>query len=775
MVSIFAAAALFQTSKPISITVDPSQIVHRVSKDLYGIFFEEINCAGDGGIYPELVRNRSFDDSENRPDHWEISSGLEADVENGKLVVIGHDSGVITNKGYWGMNLEKGQKYTLQITGDFPAESQMTIEATNGSKSVWNSTIKLPVGMGRTIVTSITPTASTSTGALALKVPKGQKLSLDYVSVFPTNTFKGHKNGLRPGLMTMLTDMKPAFVRFPGGCWVEGDRMDSAYRWKTTINNLETRRTVPNLWGYKSTNGLGYHEYLQMCEDLNSVPLFVVNCGMSHKETVPLNQMDEYVQDALDAIEYANGPATSKWGSVRASNGHPKPFNLKYLEIGNENGGPAYNERYKLIFDAVKKRYPEIVTIADVWGGTPTSAPIEIIDEHYYSDPGFFFRNANRYDSYDRKGPKVYVGEYAVTQGAGSGNHIAAIAEAAFMTGMERNSDHVVMSSYAPLFANVNLKSWNPDLIYFDSSRVYGTPSYYVQKLFSQNRATDIVRSSISSVPDAITPFPSGGIGVGTWSTKSEFKDITMTENGVTKSFDNPKTDLKSVTGSWEYEGNTIRQTSMEDGTRSVFPSSNSKNYTLRLKAKKISGDEGFLITVGYKDRDNYLWLNLGGWQNSQHGLEYAVAGSKSEVGRRIPGKIETGRWYDVEIAYAPDRVICKLDGRVIFDQKPVATPSFFYTAGIDRAKNELVVKIVQGLGTPQDVIVQLANSSTTAAVKGTILSNNDIHAENSLENPKKIAPKTTTGRIQNGKLEFTAQPYSLTIFRIPIKQGLAR
>ncbi|MEI7985413.1 MAG: alpha-L-arabinofuranosidase C-terminal domain-containing protein, partial [Armatimonadota bacterium] len=503
---------------------------------------------------------------------------------------------------------------------------------------------------------------------------------------------------------------------------------------------------------------------------LSAVPLFVVNCGMSHREVIPMDKMDEYVQDALDAIEYANGAINTKWGGLRAANGHPKPFNLKYVEIGNENGGTAYDERYKLIFDAIKKNNPEIMTIADVWGGTPKSAPIEAIDEHYYSDPGFFFRNANRYDSYDRKGPKVYVGEYAVTQGSGSGNHIAAIAEAAFMTGMERNSDHVIMASYAPLFANVNAKAWNPDLIYFDSNKVYGTPSYYVQKLFAQNRATDIVKSSMSSMPETVTPFPAGGIGVGTWATKSEYKDISITENGRTKSVSNPKSEMKQEAGTWEFDGNLLKQTSMETGTRCVLPSPTSKTYTLKLKAKKNSGDEGFLVTVGYRDSQNYLWLNLGGWQNSLHGLEYAVSGGKSEVGKRLSGKIEMGRWYDIEIDYSPNRVVCRLDGKVLFDEKPVSTPRFFYTSGIYKAKSELVVKVVQGLGTAQNVVINIAGIQTGSIAYGTELSNPDTQTENSLENPLKVSPTKIKAKIDKGSLAFTAKPYSLSIFRIPMR-----
>ena len=767
---IFLLAALhLHGSKPITITVNADRVLHPVSKDLFGIFFEEINCAGDGGIYPELVRNRAFQDADT-PEHWSVEGPLEAKVQSGKLLVTANGNGQLVNKGYWGMDLEKGQKYTLQVTGDFTQPTDLTFVAKADSKTIASTPLKFKGGSRETITTAITPSKSTSAGSLAIKVSKGEKFDLDYVSLFPANTFKGRKNGLRPGLMNMLSGIKPSFVRFPGGCWVEGDQMASAYRWKTTINNLETRRTVPNLWGYKSTNGLGYHEYLQMCEDLGASPLFVVNCGMAHKDSIPMSQMDEYVQDAVDAIEYANGPVTSKWGAVRAANGHPKSFNLKYMEIGNENGGPLYAERYKLIYDAVKAKYPNIVTIADVWGGTPGSAKVETIDEHYYSDPNFFFQNANRYDSYSRKGPKVYVGEYAVTQGAGSGNHIGALAEAAFMTGLERNSDHVVMASYAPLFANVNAKAWNPDLIYFDSNKAYGTPSYYVQQLFATNKATDIVQSSVSALPENTTPFPAGGIGVGTWITQAEYKDITLTENGKVTKLDDPKSQMKPFGGTWEFDGGTLRQTSNDEGPQIAFPSPKSTTYSIKLKAKKIGGREGFLVSVGFKDKGNFLWLNLGGWGNTTHGIEWANDGGKTQVGRLLSGTIETGRWYDIQVDYSPSRMVCYLDGKKLFDEKPVSSPRFFTTTGIDRVRKELVIKTVHAMATEQPVSIDIHGINCGTSAHGMVLSNENPLAENSLASPNHDAPAPIMVKIGRGKLNFTAKPYSLTILRVPIQ-----
>jgi len=258
--------------------------------------------------------------------------------------------------------------------------------------------------------------------------------------------------------------------------------------WKETIGDIDVRVPLYNIWGYWATHGLGFHEYLQLSEDLGAAPLFCLNVGMSHHETVPLARMGQWVQDALDALEYANGPTNSVWGALRARYDHPQPFNLRYLEIGNENGGFDYAERWPLFYRAIKSRYPEIQLVANVWGSYPQNPPPDLVDEHYYNNPDFFMRQANHYDSYNRQGPKVFVGEYAVTQGCGQGNLRAAVGEAAFMTGLERNSDIVAMACYAPLFVNLNHRKWNPDLINFDSSSVYGLPSYYVQQLFSLNR-----------------------------------------------------------------------------------------------------------------------------------------------------------------------------------------------------------------------------------------------------------------------------------------------
>ncbi|MFN8220631.1 MAG: alpha-L-arabinofuranosidase C-terminal domain-containing protein [Fimbriimonadales bacterium] len=767
---MLALASLALSISFAKITVHADQPTVRVSPSLFGIFFEEINCAGDGGIYAELVRNRSFEDDA-KPVHWTLAAGSSGNIQVARhpgnsfntqyLEVVSNSKCAVANEGYWGMNLSTGQRYRLQARIRSARACEVRLEDPKGKVLAKATLAAAPDWSDQSIF--LTPSGSTPNGRLVIGLNDSGKLDVDFVSLFPEAALA--KSGLRPDLTGMLKALKPAFMRFPGGCWVEGDTMDKAQRWKTTIGPLAERRTQPNIWGYQSTNGLGFHEYLSLCEEIGADPLFVVNCGMSHREVVPMDKMDEFVQDALDAIEYANGPVTSKWGAVRARNGHPAPFHLKYLEIGNENGGPAYEERYGLIYRAVKAKYPEIVTIANVWGGVPTKTPIDVIDEHYYSSPDFFFQNATRYDSYDRKGPKVYVGEYAVTQGCGNGNLIGALGEAAFMTGMERNSDHVVMASYAPLFANLNLKAWNPDLIYFDSAKVYGTPSYYVQKLFAENRPERVVKTDVQ-VAEATRPkFLGGGIGVGTWATQAEFKDIRVESGGKTL-FGSPTGEgLKVEGGEWKLVDGAFRQTSGFNGARAWIGDSNWKNYTLTLKARKISGDEGFLVTVGRQDGDNYIWLNLGGWGNHQHAIERAVAGGKSLIGRQVNGSIETGRWYDIRVEYTEDRIKAFLDGKKVYDEGLPSPKTFHVVSGLSKA-GEVIVKVVNGGATAEDATLDIRGVAKIGSVTAEVLTSKSPVDENSLQEPLKVSPKKASVRFAGNTITHKFPPYSLTIIR---------
>ncbi|HSI73718.1 MAG TPA: alpha-L-arabinofuranosidase C-terminal domain-containing protein, partial [Fimbriimonas sp.] len=627
MISLLLTLSLAQSAPAIRITVDANAPTISVSKSLFGIFFEEINQAGEGGLYAELLCNRGLDDAarQGRRFGWKsIGEGTLSttadDVLNRsrpyslKIERLSDSRPFsVVNEGFWGIPVVTGQRYRLALWTK--GDTSLDVSLADGEQTFASARLKTTQGWSRQEVI-LRANGSNSNAKLVLSPVAKGTVTLGYSSLMPVQDLP-----FRPDLLKKLKEIRPGFVRFPGGCFVEGDTLPQRWNWKDSLGPIEGRRGMPQiLWGYSISNGLGYHEYLQLCETLGSEPMFVANVGMSHREVVPMTAMDAYVQDTLDAIEYANGPVTSTWGALRAKNGHPKPFNLKYVEIGNENGGAAYNERFKLFAEAIHQKHPEIVRIADLWGGLPTSAPYELIDEHYYSTPSWFWRNMNRYDSYSRSGPKVYVGEYAVTQGSGRGNLAGALGEAAFMTGMERNSDVVRLASYAPLFENVNNRQWNPNAILFDASQSYGTPSYWVQTMFGQNKVDRIVGHSFKAPKAEIEPM-GGGIGLMTWRTDAEFKDLEVTVDG--KKLSAPLA-FEEPSGNWTIENGVIRQRTIEDNRRTRlagFDTNGAKQVTMSLKARKLAGDEGFIILFETSPRRVIQW-NLGGWGNTVHAFQ---------------------------------------------------------------------------------------------------------------------------------------------------------
>ncbi|HEY5909405.1 MAG TPA: alpha-L-arabinofuranosidase C-terminal domain-containing protein [Verrucomicrobiae bacterium] len=771
---------------PAVITVAAEKPGHQISPMLYGIFFEDINCSADGGLYAEMVRNRNFSDSD-KPDYWSaVSSGgatVSLAVDESRSVSAknlrslkvqvtagGGGRGGVANGGYWGMAVKQGENYTRSLFArgepGFTGPLVASLEGEGGTIYAQARIAKVDSGW-QPHKLSLRTKQTDPKARLVISSTGAGTFWLDMVSLFPTKTWKNRANGLRPDLAEMLAGLKPAFVRFPGGCWVEGETMSQAYRWKQTIGELGERRTQHNIWQYEATHGVGYHEYLQLCEDLRAEPLFVINCGMSHREVVPMDKMDEFVQDALDAIEYANGPATSTWGAVRARQGHLAPYNLKYLEIGNENGGPRYHERYALFHDAIKAKYPQMHLIANEWGGRPGNRSIEIIDEHYYNSPEFFINNSGKYDSYDRAGRKVYVGEYAVTQGCGQGNLRAAVGEAAFMTGMERNSDVVVMASYAPLFANVNYKKWNPDLINFDGTRVYGLPSYYVQKLFSENRGDRVLPVTLE-VPE-VSPKPkAGAIGVGTWRTEAEFKDIKVTRGDETLfscDFADGTKGWRLHGGDWTVQDGVLRQKSHEDNIRAFAGDKSWTNYTYSLKARKVSGDEGFLIPFLVQDENAKAWWNIGGWGNVRHAIEM-----EGVIGDEVQGRVETGRWYDIRIEVRGVNIKCYLNDKLVHDVTCPRTKSLYATASREKNGGDLILKVVNASPDAQETEIKLTGARLGGTAKLTVLTSNDPQDENTLEQPTRVSPVEKTVSCAGSGLRHSFPGNSVTILRARVR-----
>jgi alpha-L-arabinofuranosidase len=512
-----------------------------VSPTLYGAFFEDINRAGDGGLYAELLQNRSFEDHDtllawtpltrsNATFELDKSAPLNAHNPTSLRIQISGPGGErvgVFNQGFKGIVAtgkfpETAQKWREQFDAaqrspvnglavsartKYRFSTYLRGQSLSGAIAVSLETQAGEVlaresidGIGATwkkFELTLAPKKSDADARLVISTTASGTLWLDQVSLMPAATWKGRE--LRPDLAQMMADMKPGLFRFPGGSYSEGHVLAHAWRWKEHIGDVAQRPGTWNIWGYRSTGALGYHEYLQLAEDLGAEPLYVAHVGMAEKDFVPMNELEPWIEDVLDAIEYANGPVTSKWGALRAQQGHPASFNLKYVEVGNENGmgypwgggtRADYLPRYKAFYDRIKAKYPQIVIVANIH--TEPDVPADIVDEHYYETSDWFFQAATMYDGYDRAKPKVYVGEYAVKQDAGNGNMRAALAEAAFLTGLERNADVVQMSSYAPLFANPHWQKWQPVAILFDNTRVYATPGYHVQVMFATNRS-DVV------------------------------------------------------------------------------------------------------------------------------------------------------------------------------------------------------------------------------------------------------------------------------------------
>jgi alpha-L-arabinofuranosidase len=764
-----------------TITVEADKPGHRLSPTLWGIFFEDINHSTDGGIYPELVRNRSFEESE-RPDSWKLADAGEAKSEiaidssrplnpfnRHSLRVKVNGALVLENEGYWGMNVVKGDGYrfrTAARSADGFTGPLVIRVLSSARKELAKGEVARLTDDWKYYPLDLTAAESDSRARLQISMSGHGTCFLDMVSLMPKRPWKDH--GLRPDLAAMLDVMKPSFMRFPGGCWVEGDDMAHMNHWKDTIGNIDARTPLYNIWGYWATHGLGFHEYLQLSEDLGAAPLFCINAGMSHHENIPLDRMGPWVQDALDAIEYANGPANTLWGAARARNGHPAPFNLKYMEIGNENGGPAYHERWALFHQAIKDKYPEIQLVANVWNGYPATLAPDLIDEHYYDSAEFFIRQANRYDTYDRKGPKIFVGEYAVTKNCGQGNLRAAIGEAAFMTGIERNSGVVVMASYAPLFANLNHRKWNPDLINFDSAHVYGLPGYYVQQLFSEHRGDVVLPVAVESPPaDGAGDTPkSGRVGLGTWNTRAEFRDFKVTQGGktlFTGDFTKGTPGWKLLgDGDWTAKDGVLRQNAEREFVRALAGDGAWSDYTCEVKARKLSGKEGFLILFRVNQDGDKCWWNLGGWGNTQHGIEM------NEILMQRPGSIETGRWYDIRVQVQGSNIKCYLDGRLIHDFNYKSPASLYASATRDSTTGDIILKVVNTSAEPLQTEVALRGAKDLAAsATAFVLSSDNPADENSLAEPTKVAPKRMRLQMPGSTFARSFPGNSFTVLRI--------
>ena len=518
-----------------------------IQPTMYGLFFEDINYAADGGLYAELVKNRSFE----FPQHfmgWKTfgkvslkdDGPFERNPHYVRLAYAGHphkQTG-LDNEGFFGIGIKKGAEYRFSVwarvaEGETPAKIRVELADTksmNEQQAFVAADVTVDSKEWKKYQVILKPEVTNPKAILRIFLASRQTVDLEHISLFPVDTWQGHENGLRKDLVQALADIKPGVFRFPGGCIVEGTDIASRYDWKKSVGMVENRPLNENRWQYTfphrffpdyyQSYGLGFYEFFQLSEEIGAEPLPVLSCGLACQfqnpnmdAHVPLCDLESYIQDALDLIEFANGAVDTPWGKIRADMGHPAPFNLKLIGIGNEQWGKEYPEHLVPFVKAIRKKYPDIKIVGssgpdsegeqfDYLWPEMKSLKADLVDEHFYRPEAWFLSQGARYDNYDRKGPKVFAGEYACHGKGKKWNHFnAALMEAAFMTGLERNADIVHMATYAPLFAHVEGWQWRPDMIWFDNLNSVCTVSYYVQQLFATHKGTNVLSLTMNKKP----------------------------------------------------------------------------------------------------------------------------------------------------------------------------------------------------------------------------------------------------------------------------------
>lgn len=844
---ITLAAALLvnaaaHSQRQATITIDANKPGAAVASTLHGIFFEEISHGGEGGLYGELIQNRGFEESrvpagtkiENgwliptsgtphymlqpRVSDWRMRWPLRSQWPAWSLETAGTDNikiqltqdkplteatpnsmqvdiqaldaggkNNLVNEGFWGIKANAGELYNLSFyarTDDrYKGALTVSLQSQDGKVLAQQVLNNVKGSNWKKYSCTLKPTTTDLKAKFVFTFGSTGTVWLDFVSLFPQQTFKNRPNGMRRDLAQYLADLKPAFVRWPGGCFVEGINIENAANWKRTIGPQEKRPGTYSVWGYWSSDGFGYHEYLQFCEDLKAEALYVFNAGVSCEYRsgtfIPDDSLQPVVDDVLDAIEYAIGPATSKWGKVRAANGHPKPFPLRYVEIGNEQHGPRYAKRYNVFYEAIKKKYPQLILMASMGIGDinkrtlDSMKVVDVADEHAYKAAYWAFNNYDHFDKYKRGDWDVYVGEYATNAGVGSGNMMAALNDAVYIMGMERNGDLVKMSSYAPLFENVNTRHWPVNLINFDAGKSFGRISYYAIKMMSDHRADQNLQTTVT-LPAAANPQPqfAGGIGLATWDTQTEYRDIEVLKDGKTvykSDFINRPQEWQAIRGRWAVKDSALGQTAQGAQRLNLLAGKTFDTYTLKLKARKTGGTNAFIIPFAVKDAASHMRVHIGSYVNINYVVElvadsFSIADMMPQ--RRLPAPIETGRWYDITIEVGVDKVDCYLDGKQLFSFKQPNT--FFSIAGRDQQTGDIIVKMVNGSDAPYAATINLEGVSAVGATgELTTLQADSPQAENSLEKPTQYVPVVTKITQVKPSFEVNLKPYTIAILRV--------
>lgn len=811
-----------------------------VRSTLHGVFFEEINHAGEGGLYAELIQNRGFEESRlpqgtileegfiipNRTPHfmmpdngisdWKLPwphregsfPGWELRVNradaDGELTTahplnaatphsmqisineIAEDGSVeLINSGFWGIHTVAGESYHLTFylrsSPAFSGDVKVSLQSDSLGELTSHRFKITHADSWTKYEAEIIPSLTAPDARLILSFNGTGTVWIDFVSLFPANTFKGRRNGLRKDLAEFIAGLKPAFVRWPGGCFVEGINIESAPDWKNTIGPVEQRPGSFSPWGYWSGDGFGFHEYLQFCEDIHADALYVFNAGVSCEYRsgtfAPDDSLQIFIQNALDAIEYAIGPVTSTWGRVRAENGHPEPFPLKYVEVGNEQHGPRYAERYNIFYTAIKDRYPDMIVMASMGIGDVNDntlggmKKVDYVDEHAYKAAWWAMMNFDHFDKYERGQWYMYVGEYAANSGVGSGNMLAALSDAVYIMSMEKNGDLVHMSSYAPLLVNVNDVSWPVNLIHFDGARSFARIAYYVIKMFNKHRPSyNVTVSAEVKKEENNLPEFSGSIGLASWDTQVEYRDIKVVKGNkvLYEARESSRDDWQFIRGSWSVQQNTISQTAEGAQRLAWLPGKVFDAYTLTLKARKTGGLNAFIIPFAISDSSMQLRAHIGSWWNT-HAMFEKVTDGFEVVSISSPKRIkpiELNRWYGIRLEVGLKEVKCYVDDELIMSY--TQPPGFFSIAGIDEQSGDLIIKAVNASKEPVLTNFQIDGLSQSAAEGDiTSISATAETDENSFAEPEKYTP--VQKRIDNAGNNFTVKlaPLSVNVVRL--------
>jgi len=762
--------------------------------DLFGIFFEDINHAADGGLYAELVQNRSFEfEPIDNPSYHSLTAWEKVEREGAKAEIYvdtknplnernihylvidisepGNGAGV-KNMGYnTGIPLKEGHKYKFSCyaRNDSNCSNPVCIALESSEGKIYGKNIIYINSQEWTKYEAVLTSDTTDfSSRLVITTTNKGKLYLDMVSLFPETTFNNRPNGMREDIAQMIADMKPKFMRFPGGCLVHDGSLDpnardSMYRWKNTIGDIEKRPARRNNWRYNQSLGLGFYEYFQFCEDIGAKPIPVLPGGYDphHARVAPIDELQPWIDDALDLIEFANGDVTTPWGAKRAELGHPEPFGLEYIAIGNEEVGEEFFERYKYFHKAIKEKYPNIKIINSAgpfaagseyergWKSARENKS-DLIDEHYYQSPEWFLANYHRYDNFKEDDPKVFLGEYA----SWGNTYYNALVEAAYMTGLEKNAHAVGLACYAPLLSNVDYTNWRPDMIWFNNHEVYGTPNYYVQKLFMNHQGDYLLKIQASGLdkPQVQETKPiTGKISVMGDRVDARFYDIKLKNDDTGEEVTYPDIEFD------------LRMGQVELGETGWA------NYTLSMKAvRKSDVDKGFHIYFGEKDGKNRFRWEVGGWQN-QDTLVSSFVNGRNACLTQSRFSLETGREYKLELKIEGRHIRTFIDGQLwndTEDKLPVIEP-LYYTASIEDASGDIILKVINVQEKPVSVQI-LLEGNQKPVLQGKIfeMSGYDPDDKNSFEAPKLVAPREKEITVHESSFVYEFPKQSITVFR---------